>query len=347
MGYLLICPVLAFVTTIIAIKGTMIAAERANVYDRPGPLKTHAKPISRLGGAGIMAGLLVALSPWLLAYGRSFMSALLLLSAIWALGLADDLWGLSSIFRLCIQVSVGAGLWLAGWRLEFTSFRLVDLLVTAFLFAFFVNSMNLLDGMDGLATGTAAIASLGFVLFSPKNSSAEVLAACLLGACLGALIYNLPPARTFIGDSGSTLLGALLFFLTLGLSHSTASAHRSQLGFLLLAVPLADSLFAIIRRTRSGASPFAGDRFHYYDILRARGLSVPAVLCVSYGLGAAMLLLALLCVRGLLKITETGVVVVLLLVSAGFLIGSFSTPRVKSSSRAPVPAWSENPSGEL
>jgi UDP-GlcNAc:undecaprenyl-phosphate/decaprenyl-phosphate GlcNAc-1-phosphate transferase len=347
MGYLLIGPALAFVTTIIATKGTMIAAERANLYDRPGPLKIHAKPISRLGGAGIMAGLLVALSPWLLAYGRSFMSALLLLTAIWALGLADDLWGLSSIFRLCIQLSVGAGLWMAGWRLQFSGFRPADLLLTAFLFAFFVNSMNLLDGMDGLATGTAAIASLGFVLFSPRNSSAEILAACLLGACLGALIYNLPPARTFIGDSGSTLLGALLFFLTLGLSHSNSTAHRPELGFLLLAVPLADAVFAVIRRTRRGASPFVGDRLHYYDILRARGLSVPAVLCVSYGLGVAMLLLGLLCVRGLLKTTETGGVVLLLLVSAGLLIGSFSTSRVESSSRTSVAALSENPTAEL
>jgi UDP-GlcNAc:undecaprenyl-phosphate/decaprenyl-phosphate GlcNAc-1-phosphate transferase len=346
MGYIWICPLLGFVVAAISTRAALAIAKRANLYDKPGPLKIHDRPIPRLGGVGIMLGLLVATAPWLLTSGKSLISGVLLLLMIWALGLADDLSSLPSILRLVVQLGVGAGLWIAGWRLQFSGSHLVDLAFTAFLFALFVNSMNLLDGMDGLATGIAAIAAAGFVILSPQNSSVALLAACFLGACLGALVFNFPPARIFIGDSGSTLLGAILFFLTLDLARSNPGTTPPAIGLLVVALPLVDTLFAILRRVRGGGSPFSGDRFHYYDLLLSKGLSVRQVLSVSYPIGACLVFLACLCVRGALNPTATCCFVLLAFTIAGYSIGSFSSLATEARAAVPVRALPEKPTAE-
>lgn len=347
MEYIVICPVIGFIVAAVVTKAAMVFAERRNLYDQPGPLKIHQKPVPRLGGIGIASGLVIAALPWLNTFGTSVVMAGFLVLLIWALGLADDLRSLPSIFRLLLQTGVGAGLWFAGWRLHFTSNHLMDLGFTVFVFALFVNAMNLLDGMDGLATGTAAIAAAGFVILSPRDSSAALLGACLVGACLGTLMFNFPPARIFIGDSGSTLLGALLFFLTVDLTHPGSGSQPATLGFLILAIPLIDTMFAVVRRILGGGSPFNGDRVHFYDLLLANGLSVRRVLLISYALGMALVFLAALCARGMLKLGATGLVVLACLVCAGFLLGSYAPQVDEAVAPNAVASLSKKPTAEI
>jgi len=347
MKPIVICPIVGFLVAVVATKAAIALAERKHLYDAPGPLKIHRKPIPRLGGVGIASGLLIAALPWLTTSPKNVVMAGLLLLVIWALGLADDLRSLPALFRLTLQLGVGVGLGLAGWQLRFTSIYLIDLSITACVFALFVNSMNLLDGMDGLATGTAAIAGAGFVILAPINSTVALFALCLLGTCLGTLVFNLPPARIFIGDSGSTLLGALLFFLTVDLTHPSSGSQPATLGFLILAVPLIDAMFAVVRRILGGGSPLSGDRLHFYDILLAKGLSVRRVLLISYALGGVLVLLSALCGRGTLKLGTTGLVVLAVLVAAGFLLGSYAPQVDESAAPRTVAALREKPTAEI
>lgn len=347
MNYIAICPAVGFVVAAGATKAAIVLAERRHLYDQPGPLKIHQQPTPRLGGIGIAAGMLLATLPWLATSGKNVVVAGLLLLTIWALGLVDDLRSLPALFRLFLQLSVGLGLGLAGWQLHFTRSHLVDLAMTAFVFALFVNSMNLLDGMDGLATGTAAIAAAGFVILSPTSSIVALFGAGLAGACLGTLVFNFPPARIFIGDSGSTLLGALLFFLTVELTHPSSGSQPATLGFLILALPLMDTMFAVVRRILSGGSPFSGDRLHFYDILLAKGCSVRRVLLVSYAAGVAFVLLGVLSARGILKLGVTGLVALAALVLAGFLLGSYAPHIDEGAAPRTVAALGEKPTAEI
>ena len=347
MNYVLICSVTGFIVAAAATKAAIALAERKHLYDAPGPLKIHHKPTPRLGGIGIASGLLVATLPWLATSGKSVLMAGFLLLVIWGLGLADDLHSLPAVFRLCLQLAVGLGLGLAGWQLRFTNIHFIDLGMTAFVFALFVNSMNLLDGMDGLATGSAAIAAAGFVILSPHGSTVALLGACLLGACLGTLVFNFPPARIFIGDSGSTLLGALLFFLTVDLTHPSSGSQPATLGFLILAIPLIDAMFAVVRRILSGGSPFSGDRLHFYDLLLAKSFSVRRVLLISYTLSIALVVLSALCARGILTLGVTGLIVLASLIAAGFLLGSYAPQIDVGAAPSAVAALREKPTAEI
>ena len=157
------------------------------------------------------------------------------------------------------------------------------------------NSTNLIDGLDGLAAGVTAVISLGFLVLAthlaivewarPGNPVRLVLALAMLGAVLGFLPMNFNPARIFMGDAGSVLLGyncgvMLLLFNERGIPRWLLG------GLMVFALPIFDTALAIVRRWRSGRSILAGDRSHFYDQLVDRGLTVRKVVLISYLLAA-------------------------------------------------------------
>jgi UDP-GlcNAc:undecaprenyl-phosphate GlcNAc-1-phosphate transferase len=165
--------------------------------------------------------------------------------------------------------------------------------VAVFIVVGACNATNLIDGLDGLCGGVLGIISLGFLILSshmaisyPQDGDNAVrLALCLsmLGAALGFLPYNVNPAKIFMGDAGSMLLGLnaailiLLFF--------EARFMRFALGALMIfGLPIADMLMTLTRRWRNGRPIMKGDRSHFYDQLRDRGLTVRQVVAISYGL---------------------------------------------------------------
>lgn len=257
-------------------------AQRWNIYDLPGALKIHARPIPRVGGMamflGLFAGIGVSL-PSLRPYGLS----LLAFTLIWLVGFVDDLRGVPWFVRLGVQICAGSLLWIGGWRLGWSGLSVVDCVLTCLFVAFVVNSMNLLDGLDGIAAGTAAIAALGFVplFMSAGDYFSAALACSVAGTCVAVLFLNFPPARIFMGDSGSTLLGVVLAFLMLAWVRTESSATALVPVGLFLVLPLADAGFAIVRRFRMLASPFEGDRRHFYDLLLRRGWTARRVLAWS------------------------------------------------------------------
>ena len=270
--------------------------------------------------AGFLAGCVTLYLP----ASRPSPLPLVVFATIWAIGLIDDVRTLLPLFRFVVQIACGSALWIAGWRLQWFDSPLLDLLFTSLFVAFLINAMNLLDGMDGLAAGTASIVCVGFLIISASQSSAleSTIAVSLLGACIGMLRVNAPPAKMFMGDSGSTLIGIVLAFLALNWMRSEADSRSIFVPLVLLSLPLADAVLAILRRARSRQGLFTGDRRHFYDILLQRGWSVKSVLRFSVCVTAILIFAGWLCARGITGAWSTGLVVASALAIGAYLLDS-------------------------
>jgi UDP-N-acetylmuramyl pentapeptide phosphotransferase/UDP-N-acetylglucosamine-1-phosphate transferase len=246
------------------------------ILDRPGPLKVQREPVAYLGGAAVFVALAAALA----ADHPMWIAPLALATA---LGVADDVRTISPRVRLLAQCSVGIA---AGFAVPAPG--PVGVLVTAVFVVVLVNAVNLLDGMDALASSIVATSAFAFALL---GGIVRDPALALGGALAGFLVYNRPPARIYLGDGGSYLIGTALALLAATALDAQGAAAWIALP-LLVSVPLADTAIAILRRARSRRPLFAGDRSHVYDQLADRGwpvtrivLTLVAVQCVSAGAG--------------------------------------------------------------
>ena len=308
--------ILAFVVSVFATPVAARLATRLGVLDVPDQmLKPHARPTPYLGGAAICLGWTAAIAAAMLVMPESIpwrhlLPILLGGVAMSLLGLADDMREVSPKLRLAVGATIilavmatsGAGTELARPILDRLHIPLPHTAVVLLSYAgglFIVlgacNSANLIDGLDGLCAGVTAIISLGFFLIAahlaiheysrPDNAVRLVLTIALFGAILGFLPFNMNPAKIFMGDAGSILLGYTCGMMILLLS------ERAQLrwmlgGIMTFGLPIFDTALAIVRRWRSGRSIFEGDRSHFYDQLVDRGLSVRKVVFISYALAA-------------------------------------------------------------
>jgi len=286
--------IVSFISCVLVTPVVCAVAIRNGWYDLPGELKIHAAPIPRLGGIALMAGILAS-AVFAIHDPRPVAAVVLILAVVWAVGLVDDLRGTSPYLRLAVDFGCGAAFWLLGWRLQWFSNPYLDLLATMAFMTFAINSMNMLDGMDGLALTVSGIASVGFIvlLSAQPLGFASGLAWSLGAVCAAMFLYNRPPAQIFIGDSGSTLLGASLAFLALDWVRTDAPGHSSLIPILFVGLPLADALAAVVRRVRGMKSPFKGDRRHFYDLLLRRGWKLPEILGVSAVATISLVLLSL------------------------------------------------------
>ncbi len=228
---------------------------------------------------------------------------LLAVFALFSLGLWDDIKRLGPFFKLAVQFAVAIiAAAFADIRVElFIENRLVTSLFSAFWIVLIVNAFNFLDNMDGLSAGVAAIASS--ILFTAATISGQVfvggLAIVFVGALLGFLVFNFPPAKIFMGDAGSMVVGFFVAMLTLRTTyyHEALSGrwYPVLMPLVVMAVPLYDFLSVTILRISQGRSPFVGDTQHFSHRLRKRGLSDTQTVLTLYlatlctGLGAIFL----------------------------------------------------------
>lgn len=304
--------VVAFVVVTFATPFAIRLARRLGVMDYPDQnLKPHAKPIPYLGGMAIGLGWgLAVLAAVLRGTVDAHLAVPILLGglAMAAMGLVDDIRHISPKLRLII----GAVVITAVLLFTRVGFRLVDSIIVPFdvaapaivavpvsvLISVFIvlgacNSANLIDGLDGLCSGVTAIVSLGFFLlathlacwnYSDQGDPARLtLAIAMFGAALGFLPWNFNPAKVFMGDAGSVLLGyncgmLILLFAERGIVRWVIGA------LMIFALPVFDTALAMFRRWRSGRSIFTGDRSHFYDQLVHRGFTVRQTVFVCYGL---------------------------------------------------------------
>jgi UDP-GlcNAc:undecaprenyl-phosphate GlcNAc-1-phosphate transferase len=320
----LLLALVSFATCILLTPVVRSLAMRNGCYDLPGDLKIHSAPIPRVGGIALMAGILVSTLFSPVAAPRDG-AVVLALVAIWAVRLFDDLKGTSPFLRLAVDFGCGALVWQLGWKLQCFSNPYMDLAATAVVLAFAINSMNLLDGMDGLALTVSCIASIGFIILFSVHATTFTsgLAWTVAAVCAAMFVYNGPPARIFIGDSGSTLLGAALAIMALDWARSEPAPQSVFVPLMFLGLPLGDACAAVIRRLRGRKSPFAGDRRHFYDLLLCQGWSVQQILAVSAVATLALVMVGVAIAREHVDSRLAAFACLVLCGFLGFQLGSF------------------------
>ena len=283
-------------------------ARRVGAVDRPGESRrVHDHPIPRLGGLALFLGFLTAtlLFSMLSEAIRGILYGCLL---ILALGAADDLMDLNPWVKLVVQLAAAGIAVYHGVMIRFLTnpnifarqgidLGALSVPVTLLWIVGMTNALNLIDGLDGLAAGVAGISCacmLAVSLFLPETSEVSVLLAALGGACLGFLPYNRNPARIFMGDTGALLLGYVLSTVSVLGLFKMYTVVTFTMPLLILALPLFDTLFAIVRRLWHGESPMKADRGHIHHRLLAMGLDQKQTVMILYALSAVLGLAAVM-----------------------------------------------------
>ena len=257
----------------------MRVARILHVVDHPGPLKPQSSAIPYLGGAAVFLALLVSTSNHLALIGPLALATLV--------GVADDVADLPPVVRLLGQAVVGLTIAaVVTTRLPGPVAVVAGIGVTVVL----MNGVNLIDGLDALASTVVASSAAGFALL--RGGSSRELGVAIVCASGGFLIFNRPPARVYLGDGGSYLLGAALAELLL-LSWAPGTRPATGVGALLLvAIPAAELGVTVLRRMRAGNNLVSGDRGHSYDRMVARGATVPLVVFVFFAVQVFLVALA-------------------------------------------------------
>jgi UDP-GlcNAc:undecaprenyl-phosphate GlcNAc-1-phosphate transferase len=321
---------LAFVASFALTALARRVARPLGFLDRPdGRRKLHSRPMPVLGGAAIFAALVCAVLAFLLAgprHGAGLESAPLvplLTSAALAclIGLWDDRRPLRARTKLLLQFA--ASVPFVVWGRSIESIHLLGYQVelgwagyafTAFWLVACANIINLIDGLDGLATtvGLIVAASIAGLAAMKGIAAVTVLALLFAGCLLGFLVHNWPPARIFLGDSGSLLIGFVVGALAIEASLKTATGFALAVPLVLLSVPVFDTAMAIARRILAGRGIGEGDRLHIHHRLQARGLSRGQALLAISGLCTAMAAVTLLSARFKSDVVGLGMCVCLL-----------------------------------
>jgi UDP-GlcNAc:undecaprenyl-phosphate GlcNAc-1-phosphate transferase len=298
-GYLVVLAV-ALGTTLLTTPLVRVLARRIGAVVRPDERRVHERPTPTLGGVAMYLGFLTAMATatripqfdGVFATTSEPLGVVLGATIIFVVGLVDDLREVSAPAKVAGQVLAGSVLSLLGvtmlfFRIPFGDIVLLspDLapLVTVLWVVGMANAVNLIDGLDGLAAGIVAIAAAAFFLYAdqlfdegflPDNSVSPLIAIIVLGLCLGFLPHNVHPARIFMGDGGSMLLGLLMATPTLLVGGQTNEGFSGQtffffaplfIPFFILGVPIFDMAFAIVRRAsrRSGLATADKDHLHH------------------------------------------------------------------------------------
>ena len=292
----------ALVATLIATPIVRDLSVRASLVDRPGGRKVHVKAVPRLGGIGMFVGFAAALALevaggsagwWPAMFGRPdlpLMGTLAGCVLIFIVGLIDDLKGLSPGVKFGGQLIAAALPIAAGLHIQHVPLGVFTYPVTAIWIVGFANVFNLIDGIDGLAAGVAAIAAASFLLIAMDMNTlvAGVLAASLIGACVGFLRYNFNPASIIMGDSGALLIGYILGCTALLGVMKSAATLTLVAPLIVIGVPVFDTGSAIIRRWRSGRPIHEADNGHIHHRLLNLGFSQRQTVLTIYAWSAAL-----------------------------------------------------------
>ena len=305
--------------------------ERYRLVDEPlDNRRVHVKAVPRLGGVAIFLSLLIPLSVLLVLNNlltqalrperRGIVVYLICGFLVLLLGVYDDLSGANAIVKFAGLAGVATLFYLLGGRIvalsipfvgSVTLHPILGFVLTLIWIVGIANAFNLIDGVDGLASGSALFSSLVLlgVALSQGRPVVAVIALALTGALAGFLRYNFNPASIFLGDSGSLFVGFSLAALSLLGSQKASTAVAVAIPILAFGLPVVDTSVSIARRFLSGKPIFQGDREHIHHMLLDRGWSQRRVALVLYGVSALFGLLAMLLVN-----SGDGLIAVLLFV---------------------------------
>ncbi|MGH2693409.1 MAG: glycosyltransferase family 4 protein [Actinomycetota bacterium] len=269
-------------------------ARRFDVLDQPGDHKVHQRATPYLGGLAVGIGLLLVAG---ISGGVSGQILMVALGAIGLslLGLMDDQRLVGPWLKVLVEAAAGLALWMVGIRAGLFGDPALDLVLTVLWVVAVTNAINMLDNMDGLASGVTAVSAFGFFAIAAMEGDYLVasLSLAVVGACLGFLPHNFPPARIFLGDAGTLCLGFLLAALGLKLDLvGERGLIRSAIPVLALGVPIFDAAVAVVARIREGRPIYVGGIDHLSHRLAGVGLTPVAVAVVFYATQGALSVMA-------------------------------------------------------
>ena len=294
----------AFVVTLICIPPIIFLIRKFKLYDRPSDRKLHSTPIPTMGGIAIVAGMMSSLALWFpfsteLAPVCFFFS----IAVLFGLGILDDLKDLSARYKFIIQFGLATLIAVSGIRISsFEGLLGIDELPLAAQYSCTIvaivgitNAFNLIDGIDGLAGGLGfmSLITLGLFLHMSGDSNTALIAFALAGGMLAFLYFNFNPAKIFMGDTGSLVLGFVTAVLCIRLlqvnqfvsSPVMQNAPVFVLGIVL--IPVFDTLRVFAMRMWKGKSPFVADKTHIHHLLTNQGFShafAAKLICILHGI---------------------------------------------------------------
>jgi UDP-GlcNAc:undecaprenyl-phosphate GlcNAc-1-phosphate transferase len=356
MYNILLSAALAFLITFFAIPVIIQVAKDKKLFDEPDERKVHKNVIPTLGGLGIFAGFIIAL---LMGVPKNMASELQYFAAaatvIFFLGIKDDILVLSASKKFIGQLIA------AGIIIKFGDIRITNMfgflglhdipytasvVLTIFTVIVITNSFNLIDGVDGLAGSLGVLTTLVFGIYFYFAGSATlpyaVMAFALAGGTIAFLIYNFSPAKIFMGDTGSLLLGLVnsilvVKFINVASSHPVADLHfvsAPAIGFAILMIPLFDTLRVFGLRILDRRSPFSPDRTHVHHFLLDLGLSHRMVTITCVAVNISFIALAFL-LRNLGTTMLMGILLSLSFLFIGIIY--YSRPKNKPAIKGSIP----------
>ncbi len=285
--FALLCFVTAFVVTMLCIPVIIKLAKKYSLYDMPSERKEHSLPVPTMGGIAVVAGMMTSLFLWLpFHYETEQICFFFSIAVLLSLGIMDDLKDLTARYKFMIQIGLATLMAISGVRI--TSFEglfgIYDLPIAAqytftlLTIAGITNAFNLIDGIDGLAGGLGfmSLAILGIFLTINGDITSALIAFSLAGAIVAFLYFNFNPAKIFLGDTGSLVLGfsiAVLCIRLMQVNTLTTLPHAPLFILGLVFIPVFDTIRVFASRIWKGKSPFVADKTHIHHLLTNAGFS--------------------------------------------------------------------------
>lgn len=304
--YKYIIPFLAaFILTFIQMPFTIKIAKKKGFLDVPkDERRVHKKPIPVGGGIAMVISVSI-LMVYFLPINKNLIMALIASLIIAISGLYDDKEGLSPKLKFLFQILAAVILIIGGMKIEFFTnpfdshdalliLNILSIPVTIFWVCGITNTINLIDGLDGLASGVSMICAISMFFITYKMGRYDVSLVCALvaGACLGFLPFNFNPAKIFMGDTGALYLGFMLSYISISGFLKQAAILMIFVPVLILGVPVFDTAFAMVRRKLSGKSMVEADKGHLHHRLLKMGLNQRQTVVILYSISAIFGVLA-------------------------------------------------------
>ena len=265
-------------------------SEHYGFVDIPNERKVHSEETPRLGGLGIFLSFLICF--YFLGEFNSITLSLIAGAAIIVIvGICDDICNIRPRYKLLGQVAAATIIIFNGNIIfEINAPLYLEIIITYMWILGVTNAVNLIDGMDGLASGLALIGfvALGVAASLQGNVYFTTLCFVMVGSILGFLRFNLPPAVIFMGDTGSLFLGFIISVLSLIISYKSGTVFSVLIPVMFISIPILDTLLAIIRRLNQGKHPFSADKEHLHHRLLELHFAPKQILLAFYSLSALL-----------------------------------------------------------
>jgi len=306
---------------------------KLGAVDKGAGRRAHTGTIPRLGGIGIFLAFIIPFSFSLTrgewdAFHERMVGVLIGSTMIFLLGVYDDIRGARIRHKLFVEILAATVIYAWGIRVTIISnpfgapldLGLLSLPVTVLWIIVITNSINLIDGLDGLAAGTVIFVSATLFLFSGADVHMQLVYVILAGSLLGFLRYNFPPASIFMGDSGSLFLGFFLGSVSIISSHKATAIATLMIPVFAFSLPLMDMLYAVMRRFYRGVPLGEADKEHIHHKLLEKGLSKKRVLMVLYSVNIVIMLGVLLVIQRQRDMSYVGLVLLVVFAIFGLRV---------------------------